>query len=63
MKCPACIVTVVDAQVSLNFRALSGGQEWHEFPVIAGICPKCGKMELHCATPQQLTSWLGSEKR
>jgi len=62
-KCPECIVDVMDAQVSLHFRAVgTGSNDWLEAPVIAGICPKCGRMELHLATPGQFKKWLDSQK-
>jgi|SRR5712691_1148009 len=62
-KCPECIVDVMDAQVSLHFRAVgTGSNDWLEAPVIAGICPKCGRMELYMATPGQFKIWLDSQK-
>ncbi len=62
-KCPECIVDVMNAQVSLHFRAVeTGSDDWLEAPVIAGICPKCGRMELHMATPGQFKIWLDSQK-
>ena len=51
-KCPECDVDVMDAQVAMHFRAVgTGSDEWPEAPVIAGICPKCGRMELHMLAP------------
>jgi len=62
-KCPECNVDVMDSQVSLHFRAVStGSDEWREFPVLAGVCPKCGRMDFHMATPAQFNEWLGSQK-
>ena len=62
-KCPECIVDIIDAQVSLHFRAIgAGSDDWLEAPVIAGVSPKCGRMELHVATPGQFKIWLGSQK-
>jgi hypothetical protein len=62
-KCPECKVDIMDAQVSLHFEAVfTGGNEWPEFPVLAGICPKCGRMELRMATPTQFKEWLDSQK-
>ena len=44
---------------------LRGGEsdDWSEGPVLAGICPKCGKMELHLATSRQFKQWLDSETK
>ncbi len=62
-KCPECIVDVMDSQVSLHFRAVgTGSDDWLEAPVIAGICPKCGRMELYMATPGQFKIWLDLQK-
>lgn len=62
-KCPECQVDVIDAQVSLNFRAVgAGSDEWPEVPVIAGICPNCGRMDLYVAMPQQFKECLDSQK-
>lgn len=64
-NCPECKeeVELMDAQVAMNFRAVStASDKWPEFPVIAGICPKCGRMDLHLATPGQFKQWLDSEK-
>jgi hypothetical protein len=62
-KCPECTVDVMDVEVSLHFRAVgTGSDNWPEFPVIAGICPKCGRMDLHMATLGQFQQWLDSQK-
>ena len=62
-KCPECIVDVMDAQVSLHLRAIgTGSDDRLEAPVIAGICPKCGRVELHLATPGQFKLWLDLQK-
>ena len=61
-RCLQCDVEVMDAQVAMHFRAMgTGSNEWPEVPVIAGICPKCGRMELHMATPGQFKGWLDSQ--
>ena len=61
-ECPECKVELTDAQVSLAFRAVhTGSDEWPEFPVLASICPKCGKMEFRLATPGNFNLWLDSE--
>jgi hypothetical protein len=64
IKCPECKkADVMEAQVSLRFRSLGlGSDEWQEFPVIAGICLDCGRMELHMATSGQFKQWLDSQK-
>ena len=63
MKCFDCNVDVMDAQVSMHFRAVgAGSDEWPEVPVLASICPKCGRMDLHMATPVQFKEWLDSQK-
>jgi len=46
----------------MNFRALPGGKDWEEIPVIAGVCTQCGKMDFHMATPQQFAQWVTSQK-
>jgi hypothetical protein len=61
-KCPNCNVEVMDAQVAMHFSAIGPSQDWKEFPVLAGTCPECGKMELHAAMPQSLKEWLDSQK-
>ena len=62
-KCPECIVDVMHAQVSLHFRAVeTGSDDYLEAPVIAGICPKCGRMEFNMATPGQFKIWLDSQR-
>ncbi len=53
MKCNACDVDVIDVQTRMNFRALPAGQDWVEFPVLASVCPKCGKLDLNVAAPTQ----------
>jgi hypothetical protein len=62
MKCEKCRVDVTDVQVAMKFRALPGGKDWEEIPVIAGVCTQCGKMDLHMATPQQFAGWISSQK-
>jgi predicted RNA-binding Zn-ribbon protein involved in translation (DUF1610 family) len=64
IKCPECKeADVMDAQVSLHFRSLGmGSDKWQEFPVIAGVCPNCGRMELHMATSGQFKQCLDSQK-
>jgi hypothetical protein len=62
-KCPECDVDVMAAQVAMHFSAVgSGSGEWPELPVIAGICPKCGRMELHVLAPAQLKEYLDSQR-
>jgi hypothetical protein len=63
-KCSECKADLLDAQVSMHFRAVgTGSDDWPEFPVLAAICPNCGKMGLHLATPGQFKSWLESETK
>jgi hypothetical protein len=58
MKCDDCEVDVIDVQTKMHFRALPAGQDWMEFPVLASVCPKCGKMELNLAVPAQFACWV-----
>ena len=58
MKCEGCEEDLVDVQAKMAFRALSTGQDWSEFPILATICPKCGNMELHVAVPTQFALWV-----
>jgi len=51
MRCESCDVEVMDVQTKMDFRALPAGQDWTEFPVLASVCPKCGKMDLNVAVP------------
>jgi len=61
-KCPECKADMMDAQVSLHFRAVgTASDDWPEFPVLAAICSKCGRMDLHVATPGQFKQWLDSQ--
>jgi hypothetical protein len=61
-KCPECKADMMDAQVSLRLRAVgTASDDWPEFPVLAGICPNCGRMDLHMATPGQFKQWLDSQ--
>jgi hypothetical protein len=62
-QCQECKTDMMDAQVSLHFRAVgTASDDWPEFPVLAGICPKCGRMDLRLALPGQFKEWLTSEK-
>jgi hypothetical protein len=64
-QCPDCKVDLINAQVSLRFARIESTDDrddWPSFPVLAGICPQCGRMDLHMATPQQFRQWLDSEK-
>lgn len=64
-KCHDCKVDLVTAQVSFHFNTPTSTEDrddWPTFPVLAGICPKCGWMDLHVATPKQFTKWLNSVK-
>jgi hypothetical protein len=45
----------------MNFQALPGGQD-QDFPVLTGVCPKCGKMDFHMAVPGQFASWVNKQK-
>jgi len=58
MKCDGCEVDVVDVQTKMAFRALPAGEDWSEFPVLASVCPKCGKMDLRVAVPAQFAVWV-----
>jgi uncharacterized protein (UPF0212 family) len=58
MRCDGCDVDVLDVQTKMQFRALSAEQDWVEFPVLASVCPKCGKMELNVAVPAQFALWI-----
>jgi hypothetical protein len=58
MTCDACDVEMIDVQTKMNFRALPAGQDWVEFPVLASVCPKCGKMDLNVAVPTQFAQWV-----
>ena len=59
-QCPVCKVDVMLAQVSLHFNV---GDEWPEVPVIAGICPECGHMDLQMATPRQFKQMLDDSQK
>lgn len=62
-QCIECKVDLMNSQVSFDFRAVeTGSDEWQSFPLLAEICPKCGKMESHVLTPTQLKEWLDSQK-
>jgi hypothetical protein len=58
MKCEDCEVDVIVVQTKMHFRALPAEQNWIEFPVLASVCPKCGKMELNVAVPAQFARWV-----
>ncbi len=58
MRCDGCDVDLLDVQARMHFRALSAGQDWVEFPVLATVCPKCGKMDLNVAVPVQFAKWV-----
>ncbi|MFZ0411597.1 MAG: hypothetical protein WA875_06030 [Candidatus Acidiferrales bacterium] len=61
-KCPDCKLGLMTVQVAMHFNATgTGSNEWPEFPVLAGICPKCGRMDFALATPVQFKEWLDSE--
>jgi hypothetical protein len=45
-------------QAKMHFRALPAEQDWVEFPVLASVCPKCGKMDLNVAVPAQFALWV-----
>jgi hypothetical protein len=51
---------MVNAQVSFHFLGFHRLKEWREFPVLAGICRKCGWMNFHAATPSQLAARIDS---
>jgi endogenous inhibitor of DNA gyrase (YacG/DUF329 family) len=59
-KCPECNQDVMEAQVSLHFNV--GSADWLEALVIAGICPRCGRVDLHMATPAQFKQLLDLQK-
>jgi len=58
MRCESCDVEVMDVQTKMDFRALPAGQDWTGFPVLASVCPKCGKMDLNVAVPIQFAKWV-----
>jgi len=58
MRCELCDVDVIDVQAKMHFCALVAGQDWVEFPVLASVCPKCGKMDLNVAVPAQFARWV-----
>jgi hypothetical protein len=58
MKCELYDGDVIDVQAKIQFRALSAGKDWVEFPVLASVCPKCGKMDLNVAVPAQFARWV-----
>jgi hypothetical protein len=58
MKCDRCEIDVIDVQSKLAFRPLPIGEDWSEFPVLASVCPKCGKMEFQVAVPTQFAHWV-----
>ncbi len=58
MKCDGCEVDVIDVQSKMAFRAFPAGKDWSEFPVLASVCPKCGKMDFHVAVPTQFELWV-----
>ena len=58
MKCGECDVEVLDVQTKMHFCAFPAGEDWEEFPVLASVCPKCGKMDLNVAVPAQFARWV-----
>jgi len=56
-KCDRCEVEVVEVQSKMAFRALPRGEDWSELPVLASVCPKCGKLEFRMAVPTQFADW------
>lgn len=59
MRCDRCEVEAIDVQSKVAFRALAVGEDWSEFPVLASVCPKCGRVELRVAAPTQFAHWVG----
>ena len=53
MRCDGCDVDLIDLQTKMELRALSAGEDWVELPVLASVCPKCGKMDLNMIVPAQ----------
>ena len=53
MKCDECEVDLIEMQSEMAFRALPAGESLSEFPVLASVCPKWGKIDLHVAVPTQ----------
>ncbi len=45
----------------IGYRSGTATDDWPEFPVLAEICSKCGRMDLHVATPGQFKQWLDSQ--
>ena len=58
MRCDGCDVEVIDVRTKTDFRALPAGQDWAEFPVMASVCPKCGRVELNVAVAIQFAKWV-----
>jgi hypothetical protein len=64
-KCPECKVDVIEAQVSLRVASTGSKEDmddWNPWPVRAGICPKCGWVNLHVAKRKRLIEWLDADK-
>jgi hypothetical protein len=51
---------MVNAKVSFHFLGFHRRKKWREFPVLIGICRKCGWMNFHAAIPPQLAAWIDS---
>jgi len=58
MKCDGCEGDTVEVQTKMAFRALVAGADWSEVPVLATVCPKCGRMDFHVAVPTQFALWV-----
>jgi len=58
MTCDACDVEMIAVQTRMDFRALPAGQDWVEFPILANVCPNCGKLDLNVAAPAQFAQLM-----
>jgi len=64
MRCDYCDVDMIDVQTKMDFRALPAGEDWVQFPVLAGVCPKCGQIDLQVPFRHSLgDGWLAETAR
>jgi len=62
MRCDDCDLDLIDFQTKMELRALSAGEDWVEFPVLASVCPKCGKMALNMAVAAQFAQTISPSR-
>jgi Zn finger protein HypA/HybF involved in hydrogenase expression len=63
-QCSECKVDLIDAKVFLKFTPVTSTEdpkEWSRQDVIAGICPKCNRVNFRIDKPQHFKKWLESE--